>query len=65
MTKTAAPRVKDGDFCRVIGGTQAGEAGTVHDIKTSRTRHVTITVKQKNGIRVKTLATNVVVEKAP
>ena len=51
--------LKDGDFCRVVGGTLAGKSGTVQDIKTSKTGHVTITVKQKNGERFKTLAKNV------
>lgn len=52
-------RLKDGDQCKVIGGTHAGKSGTVHDIKTSKTGHITITVKQKNGERFKTLAKNV------
>lgn len=52
-------KLKDGDVCRVVGGTHAGKSGTVHDIKTSKTGHVTITVKQKNGERFKTLAKNV------
>ena len=55
-------QLKDGDVCRVVGGAHAGKSGTVHDIKTSKTGHVTITVKQKNGDRVKTLAKHVVVE---
>ncbi len=50
---------KDGDHCEVVGGTHAGKAGTVHDIKTSKTGHVTITVLQENGVRFKTLARNV------
>ena len=40
----------------------AGKSGTVRDIKTSKTGHVTITVVQANGERFKTLAKNVVVE---
>ena len=51
--------LKDGDFCRVVGGTHAGKSGTVQDIKTSKAGHVTITVKQHNGERFKTLAKNV------
>ena len=56
-----APRKKprDGDSCAVIGGTHAGKTGTVRDIKTSKTGHVTITVVQNNGVRFKTLAKNV------
>jgi ribosomal protein S4E len=60
-TKTS-PKIKDGDLCRVIGGTHAGKSGTVRDINTSKTGHITITVVQKNGVRFKTLARNVVVQ---
>jgi ribosomal protein S4E len=49
-------KLRDGDRCRVIGGTHAGKSGTVHDIKTSKTGHVTVTIKQKNGECFKTLA---------
>ena len=56
-----ATKIKDGAFCRVVRGTHAGKSGTIHDIKTSKTGHVTITVKQKSGVRFKTLARNVVV----
>lgn len=54
--------LKDGDFCRVIRGTHIGKSGTVHDVHLSKTGHVTITVKQQNGERFKTLARNVVVQ---
>lgn len=54
--------LKDGAQCSVVGGTHAGKSGTVGDINTSKTGHVTITVKQKNGERFKTLARNVVVQ---
>ena len=53
--------LKDGHYCEVVGGTHAGKSGTVRDVKCSKTGHVTITVLQKNGIRFKTLAKNVVV----
>ena len=56
------PKLKEGEFCQVLGGTHAGKSGTVHDIKTSKTGHITITVKQKNGERFKTLARNVEVQ---
>ena len=59
-----ASKLKDGALCRVVRGTHAGKSGTVHDIKTSKTGHVTITVKQKSGERFKTLARNVVVQPA-
>jgi len=54
---------RDGDYCEVIGGAHAGKSGTVGDIKTSKSGHVTITVVQKNGDRFKTLAKSVVVRR--
>ena len=53
--------VQDGIPCRVVAGTHAGKSGTIRDVKTSKTGHVTITVEQENGERLKTLARNVVV----
>ena len=52
-------KLRDGAKCTVVGGTHKGKAGTVRDIKTSKTGQVTITVVQANGRRVKTLARNV------
>ena len=49
----------DGDKCKVIGGTHKGKSGTVTDINTSKTGHITITVVQENGVRFKTLGRNV------
>lgn len=49
----------EGAPVRVIGGTHAGKAGTVHDIKTGMTGHVSVTVRQANGVRFKTLARHV------
>lgn len=63
MKNTATPKLKDGEQCKVIGGTHIGKAGTVRDINTSKTGHITITVEQKNGVRFKTLGKNVVVVK--
>jgi ribosomal protein S4E len=60
--KTNASKLKDGDKCMVVGGTHAGKSGTVRDINTSKTGHVTITVVQKNGVRFKTLGKNVIVK---
>lgn len=58
--KTKTPeQLKDGDQCKVVGGTHAGKSGTVKDINTSKTGHITITVVQKNGDRFKTLGRNV------
>lgn len=51
--------LKDGDNCKVIGGTHKGKSGTVTDINTSKTGHITITVVQQNGDRFKTLGRNV------
>ena len=51
--------LKDGDKCNVIGGTHKGKSGTVKDINTSKTGHITITVEQKDGVRFKTLGRNV------
>ncbi len=64
MAKKPTPtgKLRDGDFCSVVGGTHAGKSGTVRDINTSKTGHITITVEQKNGVRFKTLAKNVVVQ---
>jgi ribosomal protein S4E len=61
--KTKTPEeLKDGDQCTVVGGTHKGKSGTVHDIKTSKLGHISITVKQANGVRFKTLGRSVVVE---
>ena len=62
MKAKSVGKLNDGDRCRVTGGTHAGKSGTVRDVKTSKTGHVTITVVQANGERFKTLAKNVVVE---
>jgi ribosomal protein S4E len=60
MVKTkSAGKLKDGASCKVIGGTHAGKSGIVKDIKTGKTGHVSITVVQANGVRLKTLAKNV------
>jgi ribosomal protein S4E len=60
-TKTPE-QLKDGDQCKVIGGTHAGKAGIVRDINTSKTGHITITVEQTSGVRFKTLGKNVEVQ---
>jgi ribosomal protein S4E len=63
MAAKQPSKLTDGSRCKVVGGTHAGKSGTVTDIKTSKTGHVTITVVQSNGERFKTLAKNVVVGK--
>lgn len=62
MKTQTATRLKDGDHCKVIAGTHVGKSGTVHDINTSKTGHITITVLQKSGVRFKTLGKNVEVQ---
>jgi ribosomal protein S4E len=59
--QTPSAEVSDGDYCLVVGGAHAGKSGTVQDRKTSKTGHVTITVRQDSGVRFKTLAKNVAV----
>lgn len=61
MTNRAPGKLVDGASCKVVGATHTGKSGSVTDIKTSKTGHVTITVVQKDGVRFKTLARNVVV----
>lgn len=62
MKRIQPKQPKDGDFCEVVRGTHAGKSGTVRDIKTTKTGHITITVVQKDGGRFKTLARNVLVK---
>ena len=57
--KANSKKMIDGSLCKVIGGTHLGKSGTVRDINTSKTGHITITVVQANGVRFKTLAKNV------
>ena len=54
--------VNNGGHCRVVDGTHRGKTGVVEDRRTTKTGHVTITVRQDDGARFKTLARNVVVE---
>jgi ribosomal protein S4E len=63
MKEISQPAVIDGAKCKVIGGVHAGKSGTIRDIKTSKTGHVTITVVMADGDRIKTLAKNVVMIK--
>lgn len=64
MSNDSPAALVDGAACQVVGGTHAGKSGLVRDIKTSKTGHVTITVVPADGERFKTLAKNVVVQKA-
>ncbi len=63
MTEIPAANIVDGAQCKVMSGVHAGKSGTVRDIKTGKTGHVSITVVQADGERFKTLARNVVVIK--
>ncbi|MBI5474194.1 MAG: KOW motif-containing protein [Ignavibacteriae bacterium] len=56
-------KVKDGDYCEVVGGTHEGKSGIVRDINKSKTGQITITVVQQSGVRFKTLAKNVLIVK--
>ena len=53
--------VHDGDSCDVVAGAHKGKSGRVEDRNVSKTGHVTITVRQANDERFKTLARNVVI----
>ena len=59
MAEPSSTEPRDGDRCTVIAGTHRGKSGTVRDVHTSKTGHVTITVEQADGVRFKTLARNV------
>ncbi len=54
--------IKNGDRCTVVAGTHKGRSGVVQDLNTSKTGHLTITVREDSGERFKTLAKNVVVQ---
>jgi len=57
----AGDGVRNGVSCEVVAGSHAGKAGIIEDRNTSKTGHVTITVRQAKGERFKTLARNVVI----
>jgi ribosomal protein S4E len=62
MTKPAAD-VNNGDRCTVAVGRHAGKSGVIEDRNISKAGHVTISVRQDNGVRFKTLAKSVVVQR--
>lgn len=64
MKDGPAATIKEGAQCKVISGVHAGKSGTVRDIKTGKTGHVSITVVLPDGDRIKTLAKNVIVTTA-
>lgn len=61
MSAKSPGRVRDGAHCQVIDGVHKRKSGTIRDIKTGKTGHVSITVVQSSGERFKTLARNVLV----
>ena len=63
MKEKSQANIMDRAQCKVISGVHAGKSGTVRDIKTGKTGHVSITVVLPDGDRIKTLAKNVVVIK--
>jgi ribosomal protein S4E len=50
---------QNGDHVEVVAGTHKGRSGLVEDWKLSKTGHATITVREADGNRFKTLARNV------
>ena len=63
MKEKSPADVVDGAQCKVTSGVHAGKSGTIKDIKTGKTGHISITVVLPDGDRIKTLAKNVVVIK--
>jgi ribosomal protein S4E len=59
----APPDVNDGDRCTVVAGRHKGKSGIVEDRNISKAGHVTISVRQDDGVRFKTLAKSVTVER--
>jgi ribosomal protein S4E len=57
-----APDVNNGDRCTVAVGRHKGKSGVVEDRHLSKAGHLTISVRQDDGVRFKTLAKSVVVE---
>lgn len=63
MSDSNGNTVEEGMLCKVVGGTHKGKTGKVEDIHISKTGHMTITVRQRDDVRFKTLARNVAIEK--
>jgi ribosomal protein S4E len=57
MKDQSPATIKDGAQCKVISGVHAGKTGTVRDIKTGKTGHVSITVVLSDGDCDQTLTT--------
>ena len=58
-----APDVNNGDRCTVAVGRHKGKSGIVEDRHVSKAGHVTISVRQEDGVRFKTLGKSVIVER--
>ena len=58
-TSQETGQIENGDYCVVLAGVHAGKTGLVEDKKPSKTGHITITVRQDDGVRFKTLARSV------
>ena len=54
--------MKNGDRCTVVVGRHSGKSGVVEDRNISKAGHVTVSVRQDDGVRFKTLAKSVVVQ---
>ena len=63
MKEKSPADIMDGAECKVISGVHAGKSGTVRDIKTGKTGHVSITVVLPDGDQINPLAKNVIVGK--
>ena len=51
--------IRNGEICVATSGAHKGKGGAVEDRNLSKTGQVTITVRQADGVRFKTLARNV------
>ena len=50
--------VKDGDMVLIVAGTHKGKTGSIEDSNVSKTGASTVTVREPDGNRFKTLAKN-------
>lgn len=51
--------ISNGDRCEVVAGVHKGKVGSVEDLNRSKSGNITITVRQDDGSRFKTLARSV------
>ncbi len=59
------PDIKNGDTCTVLDGRHKDKSGIVEDFNIAKSGHATITVRQTDGARFKTLAKSVRSEAKP